>query len=146
MEELTGRSPAYLEVTNFDFQKIMGLNIDGKYSETDRCPVRNILDRFGDKWSMLILLVLDESGVLRFNEIHKSLGNISQKVLSSTLKKLEADGLLTREVFPEIPPRVEYQLSERGHSLMPHLRNLLEWGKENFEGIASDRQVYQQQS
>lgn len=110
-----------------------------KYREEDKCPVRNVLDRIGDKWSMLVLLLLDEAGVLRFNEIHKHIETISQKMLSTTLKTLEEDGLVIRKVYPEIPPRVEYQLSNRGKSLMPHLQALVIWAGDNFAKIKKSR-------
>ena len=110
-----------------------------KYSDVENCPVRNILDRIGDKWSMLVVLILSEEKVMRFNEIHKHIQTISQKMLSVTLKSLEADGLLIRTVYPEVPPRVEYQLSERGVSLIPHLQSLVIWANENFEEIQHSR-------
>ncbi len=84
-----------------------------KYSDVDDCPVRNVLDRIGDKWSMLVLLILNDNEVLRFNEIDKYIDTISQKMLSVTLKGLEADGLVKRTIYPQVPPRVEYQLTER---------------------------------
>jgi DNA-binding HxlR family transcriptional regulator len=114
------------------------------FAEVETCPVRNVLDRIGDKWSMLILLVLNGEGVLRFNEIHKFIATISQKMLSTTLKSLEADGLVHRKVFPEIPPRVEYGLTERGRSIIPHLNGLMEWANENMEAIQSSRKAYPQ--
>ncbi|WP_215224023.1 winged helix-turn-helix transcriptional regulator [Echinicola shivajiensis] len=112
------------------------------YSDVDNCPVRNILDRIGDKWSMLVLLVLDDFDVLRFNEIHKVIASISQKMLSTTLKNLEADGLIEREIFPVIPPKVEYRLTERGKSLIPHLHGLATWAKDNFTAIIQSREHF----
>jgi DNA-binding HxlR family transcriptional regulator len=113
-----------------------------KYSDVDDCPVRNVLDRIGDKWSMLVLLILNDNEVLRFNEIDKYIDTISQKMLSVTLKGLEADGLVKRTIYPQIPPRVEYQLTERGKSLIPHLNNLVIWAKENIEDIKQSRIAY----
>ncbi len=110
-----------------------------KYEDVENCPVRNVLDRFGDKWSMLILLILSEEGLLRFNKIYKYIGTISQKMLSVTLKTLEADGLVNRTVYPEIPPRVEYQLSDMGKSLIPHIQNLVDWANERFIDIKNSR-------
>ncbi|PTB90813.1 transcriptional regulator, partial [Marivirga lumbricoides] len=104
--------------------------------------IRNILDRIGDKWSMLILLLLNEEQVMRFNEIHKSIDSISQKMLSSTLKSLEADDLVQRKIYPEIPPKVEYRLTERGKSLIPHLQSLVNWASVNFEDISNSRLQY----
>lgn len=109
------------------------------FYDVENCPVRNVLDRFGDKWSVLILLALGELDKMRFNELHKSIGSISQKMLSFTLRKLEADGLVKRTVFPEIPPRVEYQITKRGDSLLVHIHGLVEWAKENMEEIKTTR-------
>jgi DNA-binding HxlR family transcriptional regulator len=109
------------------------------FSKEETCPVRNVLDRFGDKWSVLILLALGEVEKMRFNELFKLIGSISQKMLASTLRTLEADGLITRTIFPEIPPRVEYRITERGKSLLMHIRGLVEWAKENMEEISESR-------
>lgn len=113
-----------------------------KFSDAVNCPVRNILDRFGDKWSMLVLLSLNEQEPLRFNQLHKVIGTISQKMLSVTLKNLEADDLIVRKVYPEIPPRVEYKLSKRAHTLLPILLTLVEWANQNFSPIKESRKKY----
>ncbi len=73
-----------------------------------RCPIRDILSRLGDKWSLLILTTLHANGVMRFSDIQKSIGDISQRMLTVTLRSLEADGLITRKVYAQIPPKVEY--------------------------------------
>lgn len=112
------------------------------YSDSTHCPVRNVVDRIGDKWSMLVLLFLEERGVQRFNEIHKGLGTISQKMLTVTLKTLETDGLVHRTVFPQIPPRVEYELTVRGKSLLPHLHGLVNWAAENMSDIQQTRMQF----
>ena len=85
------------------------------------------------KYKMSILYTLMEFGVVRFNEMHKYIGGITYKTLSSTLKQLEADGLIVRKEYPQIPPKVEYSLSERGQSLMPILDQMCEWGDRNRE-------------
>ena len=85
------------------------------------------------KYKMFILYTLMEFGVVRFNEMHKYIGGITYKTLSSTLKQLEADGLIVRREYPRIPPKVEYSLSERGQSLMPILDQMCEWGDRNRE-------------
>ena len=110
-------------------------------TDTDHCPVRNVLDRFGDKWSTLILLVLGAKGTLRFGEIHAAIGNISQKMLAVSLKKLEADGLVHRKLYPQVPPRVEYRLTPRGESLLPLLQQLVDWAEEHLEDIRADREA-----
>lgn len=85
------------------------------------------------KYKMFILYTLMEFGVVRFNEMHKYIGGITYKTLSSTLKQLEADGLIVRKEYPQISPKVEYSLSERGQSLMPILDQMCEWGDRNRE-------------
>ena len=106
-------------------------------SEYLACPIRQVLSRFGDKWSLLVLFLLNRSntGVLRFNEMRRFMTDCSQKMLSQTLKSLEQSHLVHREVFPEVPPRVEYSLTETGRSLMPALSALIEWGKEHFDEV-----------
>ena len=89
------------------------------------------LSLINGKYKMTILYTLMEFGIVRFNEMKKYIGNISYKTLSSTLKELEADKLVHREEYPQIPPKVEYSLTERGKSLMPILDGMCEWGVKN---------------
>jgi DNA-binding HxlR family transcriptional regulator len=116
------------------------------FAEAETCPARNVLDRFGDKWSTLVILVLNEEEKLRFNELHKVIGDISQKMLTVTLRNLEADGLVSRKVYPEIPPRVEYKLTPLGKSLVPHISSLLKWADQNFSSIMASRSKYNQKA
>ena len=88
---------------------------------------------------MLVMLVLGDHEKIRFNELHKEIGDISQKMLTVTLRTFESDGLVQRTVFPEIPPRVEYNLTERGKSLLPHLHSLTQWAAENMTAIEKSR-------
>jgi DNA-binding HxlR family transcriptional regulator len=106
------------------------------------CPIRQVVSRFGDKWSLLVLFLLNRSdtGVMRFNEMRRFMTDCSQKMLSQTLKNLEQSHLVHREVFPEVPPRVEYSLTETGRSLMPAITALIDWGKEHFNDVVTDRQ------
>ncbi|MFY8020506.1 MAG: winged helix-turn-helix transcriptional regulator [Bacteroidia bacterium] len=107
------------------------------------CPVRGVLDRFGDKWSILVLIVLGEKTRLRFNEINKEIGpDISQKMLTVTLRSLEADGLVSRTVYPEVPPRVEYEITSLGKSLVPYINSLAKWANENMETIKESRKKF----
>lgn len=106
---------------------------------TGECPVRNILSRLGDKWSLLILISLNANGVMRFSDIHKSIGDISQRMLTVTLRSLEADGLVNRKVYPEVPPKVEYTLTSCGEGLLPHIQNLVDWALENTHDILRSR-------
>lgn len=105
--------------------------LDLKYPS---CPIRNILSRFSDKWSLLILCVL-YTKKMRYSEIRKMIPDISQKMLTNTLKKLEEYQLVKREDYAEIPPRVEYSITETGISLMPAIQMLIDWAEENFEKI-----------
>ncbi len=103
------------------------------------CPVRNVLSRVGDKWSMLVLFTLEGQPSIRFKELQRSIPDISQKILTATLKMLEADGLINREAFSEVPPRVEYSLTEKGKSLLPLIDALLSWATDNMEDIIASR-------
>ncbi len=104
------------------------------------CPIRQVISRFGDKWSLLILFLLykSETGVLRFNEIRRLMTDCSQKMLSQTLKNLEQSHLVHREVYAEVPPRVEYSLTETGKSLIPSIISLITWAKEHFDEVVTD--------
>lgn len=114
-------------------------NSQEKFIDTENCPVRQVLDRFADKWSMLVILLLGDEEKLRFNEISQTIGNISQKMLTVTLRRLEADGLILRTQYPEIPPRVEYQLTELGKSLLPLVGDLTAWAEKNIATILQNR-------
>ncbi len=117
---------------------ILEANLDIK-----NCPVRKVLDRFGDKWSLLVLLILGKKETLRFNEINKEIGSdISQKMLTVTLRTLEADGFLKRTIYPEIPPKVEYTITDLGKSLVPLIDNLEQWAKINMSVIEKSRENF----
>lgn len=109
------------------------------FHPTDNCPVRNVLCRLGDKWSMLVLITLNANGTMRFNDIHKTIADVSQRMLTVTLRSLEADGLVGRKVYAEVPPRVEYELTERGRSLIPHIEGLVGWALQQMPGIMESR-------
>lgn len=97
--------------------------------ELPACPVETTLTLISDKWKVLILRDL-MSGTKRFGELRKSIGHVTQKVLTSQLRQMEASGLLTRKVYAEVPPRVEYTLTELGYSLKPILDAMWDWGTE----------------
>ena len=105
------------------------------------CPIRNILARLCDKWSLLVIYTLDRAGggPIRFKELQREIPDISQKMLTVTLRTLEEDGYVTRTVYPEVPPRVEYALTPCTHSLLPHIDALIGWAKENMATIISNR-------
>lgn len=111
--------------------------------DAEGCPVRLILDRFSDKWSLLVLLVLNKKGTLRFNELFHLIGDVSQKMLAVTLRSLEANGLVTRKLYPEIPPRVEYKLTDLGISLVPHVESLCQWAIANGATITKTRKKFE---
>lgn len=106
------------------------------------CPIRNILSRIGDKWSMLVLYTLETDEAKRFKELKRNIPDISQKMLTATLKMLEADGLVKREAFAEVPPRVEYSLSDKGKTLLPHINALISWATDNMDDIYESRRHY----
>lgn len=110
-----------------------------KHLTNEKCPARQILSTIGDKWSILILILLDTRGIVRFNELAKHLEDVSSKVLSKTLKSLENDGLVHRTVYPEVPPRVEYSLTELSKTLLPHILSLSDWALENMDEIYRNR-------
>lgn len=99
------------------------------------CPIRNILSRMSDKWSLLILRSLQKNGIMRYKDLMGAIPDISQKMLSSTLKRLEEDHLINRKMYPEIPPRVEYSLTVTGKELMPALQMMIDWAQAHFEEI-----------
>lgn len=103
------------------------------------CPVRDVLARLGDKWTLLVLITLKVNGTMRFGDILKTIGDISQRMLTVTLRHLETDGLVERTVFPEVPPKVEYGLTENGYSLMSHIEALVDWAQEHKEEILARR-------
>lgn len=107
------------------------------------CPVRNVVARFGDKWSLLVLLVIHKEGIVRFNELRRLIPDISTRVLSTTLKTLEADGLIDRKVYAQVPPKVEYRLTETGLSLIPLIMQLTEWAQANMKKVISHRKEYE---
>ncbi len=109
------------------------------------CPIRDILSRLGDKWSLLVLTTLSANGTMRFSDIHKSIEDISQRMLTVTLRSLETDGLVDRKIYPEVPPRVEYCLTNSGKGLMPYLNNLVDWAVENTQDIVKSRQLYEEE-
>lgn len=112
-----------------------------------KCPIRNVLSRIGDRWSLLVLLTLqDKAEPMRFRDLCKAIPDVSQKMLTATLRELEADDLVSRKIYPEIPPRVEYALTERGKSLLPLLNNLVDWSLENFDAILKSRKKYAKQA
>jgi DNA-binding HxlR family transcriptional regulator len=106
-----------------------------------RCPIRMVLDQIGDKWSTLFIQLLGERPH-RFGELRRAVPDISQRMLTQTLRDLQRDGLVSRHVFPTVPPAVEYRLTPLGQSLLEPLSHLVRWAEENFEDISRCRQEF----
>lgn len=115
-------------------------NCDNDHEE---CPVKDVLNRVGDKWSMLTVIMLSDHHTLRYNELHNFVKGISQKMLTVTLKTLEADGLVSRKMYPQIPPKVEYKLTPLGESLVVPLMHLYEWANAHMPEIKASRERYE---
>ena len=110
----------------------------------DDCPVRDVLNRIGDKWSLLVLHLLSDR-TRRFTELRNAIDSISQRMLTVTLRGLERDGLVTRTVHPVVPPRVDYTLTDLGHSLSATITDLVQWAEHNRPHIDHARKTYDQQ-
>ena len=124
---------------NRDEKKIKIIFEGAKKARQSFCPIRDIIERVNDKWSMLTILALGGYGKQRFNEIRKLIPDISQRMLTVTLRNLENDGLITRKVFAEVPPRVEYALTDLGDSLMEQLLVFADWANAHSEQILKKR-------
>lgn len=107
------------------------------------CGIRDVLDRVGDKWSVLVIVEL-ASGTRRFRELQRAIDGISQRMLTLTVRRLERDGLLTRTVYPTVPAQVTYELTDRGASLTHHVKQLADWSLTNRNAIAQSRAEYDQ--
>lgn len=107
----------------------------------DGCPLRDILDRVGDKWSVLVVVLLGD-GTRRFSDLRRSVEGISQRMLTHTLRQLERDGLISRTVYPTVPLRVEYALTPLGQTLLEPLAALAQWAGQHREAVLSARVAY----
>ena len=105
------------------------------------CPVRDVLDRIGDRWSLLTLATLS-SGTMRFTVLKRAVGDISQRMLAQTLRTLVQDGLVSRKVYPSIPPKVEYTLTPLGESLLEKLDPLYQWAADHHAEVKAARAAY----
>ncbi|HEY4024329.1 MAG TPA: helix-turn-helix domain-containing protein [Pseudonocardiaceae bacterium] len=109
--------------------------------DTGSCEIRELLDRLADKWSLLVVELLG-AGKRRFGELHRDIDEISQRMLTLTLRHLERDGLVRRTVHPVVPPRVDYELTQLGHSLLAIIEPLVCWTREHRDEIAQARHSY----
>ena len=112
------------------------------------CPIKDLLTRLGDKWSMLVIVTLARAPDhrLRFSEMMRAIGGISQRMLTTTLRYLERDGIVMRRLYPEVPPRVEYTLTERGLGLLVPVTALVAWIEGEWPSIEKSRQEYDKKS
>jgi len=117
---------------------------DPKEHSAGRCPIQELLSRLGDKWSLLVICSLSKApnNKARFSELMRSVNGISQRMLTTTLRHLERDGILSRHLFPEVPPRVEYALTERGKGLLVHVGALVEWVHTAWPEIQESRAAF----
>lgn len=99
------------------------------------CPIRNVLMRISDKWSLMVLCSLQGDKKMRYKDLIASIPDISHKMLTNTLKHLEQDHLILREAYAEIPPRVEYSLTETGKTLIPTIQLMIDWAQQHFEEV-----------
>jgi DNA-binding HxlR family transcriptional regulator len=106
------------------------------------CPSRDLLDRIGDKWTVLVLGELGKHGACRFTQLRKRLSGVSEKMLTQTLRALERDGLVRRTVYPAVPVRVEYALTPLGQTLREPLRTLTEWSVRHIDDVLAAREEY----
>lgn len=120
------------------------LVIDGVPMSMDDCPVRDVLDHIGGKWNSLMLLALAD-GPMRFSQLRRFIPDISQRMLTQTLRDLQRDGYLARTVYPTLPPSVEYRLTDLGHSLLTPVRALVQWSQNNHATIRQARSAYDAQ-
>jgi DNA-binding HxlR family transcriptional regulator len=120
-------------------------NIDNDpIQDHSNCAFRDLLSRLGDKWSMLVIVALAEADnhCLRFSELNRKVNGISQRMLSTTLRNFERDGIVTRHLYPEVPPRVEYTLTDRGRDFLVPVKALVDWMVSEWPNIEESRQQY----
>lgn len=111
-----------------------------KKLDYEYCKAAPMLEWLGNKWALVVLVKISENEPVRFNELYRNIPSVSEKVLSQVLKQLTVDGIIQRELFPDVPPRVEYSVTDLGKTLLPHVEALIKWGQENFEQIMLNRQ------
>lgn len=110
-----------------------------KKLDYEYCKAAPVLEWFGSKWLFVVLLKIEERGMARFNELYREIPSISEKVLAETLDRLETDGLVSRRLYADVPPRTEYSVTPFAATLMPHVHALIGWGRENFDVIMRNR-------
>ncbi len=139
--------PGNTEVTNTETETVkkgkkLELILSKAKDQSQLCPVRDVINRISDKWSLLSILALGTYGTLRFNSLKKEIGDVSQRMLTVTLRNLEEDGFVSRKIYAEVPPRVEYQLTEMGQGLMQQALQLADWANTQLPEIISSRKKF----
>ena len=133
-----------MPVTTKEKEQIAAV-FSGACSRKRVCPVKDIMAHYGDKWSMYTVLMLGQHGKLRFSELRAGISGISQRMLTVTLRSLEDDGIVSRTLYPEIPPRVEYELTELGESLLRQLLQFAKWAEAHFGDIMQARKKHRRE-
>lgn len=110
-----------------------------KKLDYEYCKAAPMLEWIGNKWALVVLVKISESEPVRFNELYRTIPSVSEKVLSQVLKQLTTDGIIDRRLFPDVPPHVEYTVSELGRTLLPHVEALILWGQSHFDQIMLNR-------
>ena len=118
------------------------MSVEELMSPAQEALLREVLERVADKWTLLVLNALEEGGEMRFTRLRDAVGGVSQKMLTKTLRQLERDGLVSRRVYPEVPPRVEYRLTDRGHSLNEATCAIWLWVEANMDAVQASRRAY----
>lgn len=111
-----------------------------KKLDYEYCKAAPMLEWLGNKWALVVLVKISESEPVRFNELYRNIPSVSEKVLSQVLKQLTTDGIIERQLYPDVPPRVEYSITDFGNTLLPHVQALIDWGRNNFDRIIENRQ------
>lgn len=139
--------PSNTVVTNAETEAVeeaknLKLILEEAKDQSKLCPVRDVIQRISDKWSLLSILALGTHGTLRFNVLKKEIGDVSQRMLTVTLRNLEEDGFVSRKIYAEVPPRVEYQLTDLGQGLMQQVLQLADWANMQLPAIISSRKSF----
>ncbi|WP_300695656.1 helix-turn-helix domain-containing protein [uncultured Bacteroides sp.] len=110
-----------------------------KKLDYEYCKAAPMLEWLGNKWAMVVLVKISENEPVRFIELYRNIPSVSEKVLSQVLKQLTTDGIIERQLYSDVPPRVEYSITDLGKTLLPHVEALIKWGQDNFEQIMTNR-------
>lgn len=110
-----------------------------KKLDYEYCKAAPMLEWLRNKWALVVLVKISENEPVRFNELYRNIPSVSEKVLSQVLKQLTTDGIIERQLYPDVPPRVEYSITDLGKTLLPHVEALIKWGQDNFEQIMINR-------